>query len=94
MNNLQNFEEHSSHDPKEIKYGMIAVPKVIGNIGVEDVLHFVGFWEKPGESDYKAIREELENDLEFGLTDIEFDLIEAPSEFVDLYRKNIINSTE
>ena len=28
MDNLQNSGEHSLHDPKEIKYGMIAVPKV------------------------------------------------------------------
>jgi len=27
MDNLQNSGEHSLHDPKEIKYGMIAVPK-------------------------------------------------------------------
>jgi len=92
MNNLQNFQEHSS--PKEIKYGMIAVPRGLKNIEVEDVVHFVGFWEKPGESDYNAIREELETDPEFGLIDMEFDLLEAPQEIFDFYKENILNSYE
>lgn len=92
MDNLQNFQEHSS--PKEIKYGMIAVPKGLDNIELEDVVHFVGFWNKPGDSDYKAIREELETDPEFGLTEMDFDLVEAPQEIFDFYKKNILDHQE
>ena len=92
MDNLQNFEEHSSYDPKEIKYGMIAVPKGISPIELEDVVHFVGFWSEPGESDYSSIREELETDPAFGLVDFEFDLVEAPQEIFDFYKNNILKN--
>lgn len=93
MDNLQNFEEHSSYDPKEIKYGMTAVPKGTSPIEPEDVVHFVGFWNEPGESDYNSIREELETDPSFGLTDFDFDLLEAPKEILDFY-KTIIRDNE
>ena len=71
--------------PFEFKYGIIAVRPA--EEGMADILHFCGYEEPPTEADYKALREELANDEEFGLVaDIEsLTLIEAPPEIVELY---------
>lgn len=47
------------HDPKEIKYGMITVPKGVSPIELCDEFHFVGFWNEPEKSDYKSIGKNL-----------------------------------
>lgn len=77
--------------PKEMRFGMIAVEKASKKIDIEDVLHFVGFFDEPSESDYKAIREELETFPEFGLVGTEFDLIPSPPEIFDFYKNAFDN---
>jgi len=56
---------------------------------LDDIVHFVGFWDKPTELDINNIKEELRTDNEFGLTDISDRLLifEAPQEIVDEYIK-------
>lgn len=47
--------------------------------GDYEVLHFVGYWEKPGPNDFKHITEEIQSDPEFGLTEIAKDLVCVPA---------------
>ncbi len=77
-----------NHDPKEIKYGLIAIdPEQEGEM--KDVLHFCGYWEEPTKNDADSLRDELMTDEEFGLTEIahRLDILPAPEyivkEFID-----------
>jgi hypothetical protein len=72
-----------NHDPKEIKYGLIAIdPEQEGEM--KDVLHFCGYWEEPTKNDADSLRDELMTDEEFGLTGIahRLDILPAPDYIV------------
>ena len=77
-----------NHDPKEIKYGLIAIdPEQEGEM--KDVLHFCGYWEETTKNDADSLRDELMTDEEFGLTEIAHRLYILPApdyivkEFID-----------
>ena len=80
-----------SQSVKDIKYGLIAIdPTQEGEM--MDILHFVGYWEKPTKTDADLLREELINDEEFGLTEIahRLDILPAPDYIV----KEFMNGVE
>jgi hypothetical protein len=56
-----------------------------------DILHFVGYWDKPSKQDAASLREELMTDEEFGLTEIahRLDILPAPNYIVKHYIENI-----
>lgn len=73
---------------------MVFNPKQEGEM--LDILHFVGYWDKPTEKDIEALREELRNDPEFKLQEI-WDVVEilpAPPEIVKLYQNDFIKDNE
>lgn len=75
-------------DPKKITHGLIVVdPEQEGEM--LDILHFVGYWDKPTRADADALREELMEDGEFGLTEIahRLEIMPAPGHIVDEYRR-------
>jgi hypothetical protein len=83
------------HNPKDIKYGLMVVdPNQEGEM--LDILHFVGYWEKPTKLDADSLRKELMTDEEFGLTEIahRLDILSAPDHIVEKYVKEIIASEE
>jgi hypothetical protein len=83
------------HNPKDIKYGLMVVdPNQEGEM--LDIIHFVGYWEKPTNLDADSLRKELMTDEEFGLTEIadRLDILSAPDHIVEKYVKEIIASEE
>lgn len=73
-------------NPKDIKYGLIVVDPTQES-EMLDILHFVGYWNKPNEQDAASLREELMTDKEFGLTEIahRLDILPAPDYIVKQY---------
>ena len=71
---------------KDIKYGLMVVdPTQQGEY--LDILHFVGYWEKPTKDDAELIRKELMEDQEFGLTEIahRLEIFPAPDHILKQY---------
>jgi hypothetical protein len=86
MNNL---------NPKEIKYGLIVIdPTQEGDM--MDILHFVGYWNKPTKKDAESLREELMVDEEFGLTEIahRLDILPCPDYLLKEFLDDIIKNYE
>jgi hypothetical protein len=72
------------HNPKDIKYGLIVVdPEEKGDS--HEILHFVGYWDKPTKEDVKHLREELLEDESFGLTETidRLEILPAPDYIVE-----------
>ena len=78
-------------NPKDIKYGLMVIDPTQES-EMMDILHFVGYWEKPTKSDADSLRQELMVDEEFGLTEIahRLDILPAPDYIVQEY-VNMIN---
>jgi len=57
------------HEPKDIKYGLIAVDPTEDE-EMLTILHFCGYWNEPTQTDADLLRKELTEDPEFGLTEI------------------------
>ena len=75
---------------KDVKYGLIVIdPTQEGEM--MDILHFVGYWNKPTKKDADLLREELMTDEEFGLTEIahRLDILPAPNYIVKQYINEI-----
>jgi hypothetical protein len=77
-------------NPKDIKYGLMVVDPTQES-EMLDILHFVGYWNKPNKQDAESLREELMTDKEFGLTEIahRLDILPAPDYIVKKYIKDI-----
>ena len=83
------------HDIKDIKYGLMVIdPTQEGEM--MDILHFVGYWNKPTKNDANSLREELMEDEEFGLTEIahRLDILPAPDYIVKEYVERINGDDE
>ena len=65
-------------NPKDIKYGLIVIDPIQEG-EMMDILHFVGYWNKPTKNDANSLREELMEDEEFGLTEIAHRLVILPA---------------
>jgi len=76
-------------DIKDIKYGLIVIDPTQED-EMMDILHFVGYWNKPTKKDADLLREELMTDEEFGLTEIahRLDILPAPDYIVEEYKKD------
>jgi hypothetical protein len=75
---------------KDIKYGLMVIdPTQEGEM--MDILHFVGYWNKPTKKDADSLREELMVDEEFGLTEIahRLDILPAPDYIVEEFINGI-----
>jgi hypothetical protein len=72
----------------QINYGLILVSFDENYMRVH---HFVGFEDKPTQSDIDGLWKELNEDEEFGfcgkLNNVDYDIIEATPEIVQDYRK-------
>jgi hypothetical protein len=77
-------------NPKDIKYGLIVIDPTQES-EMLDILHFVGYWNKPNKQDAASLREELITDKEFGLTEIahRLDILPAPDYIVKEYVKDL-----
>lgn len=62
---------------KDVTHAILAVQYEDGGKEVK-VLHICAYFEEPSAADYDALRKELEEDDEFGLIGIDFELIAAP----------------
>ena len=82
-------------DIKDMKYGLIVIDSVQEG-EMMDILHFVGYWNKPTKKDVDLLREELMTDEEFGLTDIanRIDILSCPVDLFEEYKNDIINNNE
>jgi len=83
-------KEQQELPAKAIKYGLIVIdPLQEGDM--LDILHFVGYWNKPTKTDAEGLREELIDDEHFGLTEIahRLDILPAPDYIVKHYIENI-----
>jgi len=79
------------HNIKDIKYGLMVIdPTQEGEM--MDILHFVGYWNKPTKIEADSLREELVTNEEFGLTEIahRLDILPAPDYIVQEFIKEII----
>lgn len=82
-----------SQDPKDIKYGLIVIdPNEEGEM--KTILHFCGYWSKPGKADAESLLNELKTDEEFGLTEIadRLEIIPCPDYILKDYIQNIIEN--
>jgi hypothetical protein len=84
---------NEQHNPKDIKYGLMVIDPTQES-EMLDVLHFVGYWNKPSKQDAASLREELMTDEEFGLTEIahRLDILPAPNYIVKHYIENIVEN--
>ena len=75
---------------KDVKYGLIVIDPIQEG-EMMDILHFVGYWDKPTKKDADLLREELMTDEEFGLTEIahRLDILPAPNYIVKQYINEI-----
>lgn len=80
LENQQNFFRNM-----KINYGLIAVQHIEG-INFK-ILHFCGYENPPTDFDKKSLRKELESNLEFGLINKRFYVIEAEPRIVKKYAK-------
>ncbi len=73
-------------NPKDSKYGLMVIDPTQES-EMMDILHFVGYWEKPTQTDSDSLRQELMTDEEFGLTEIahRLDILPAPDYIVQEY---------
>jgi hypothetical protein len=62
-------KDHLAYNPNDIKYGLIVVDPTEED-EMLTILHFCGYWNEPTQADADALRQELAEDPEFGLTDI------------------------
>jgi hypothetical protein len=95
IQHLKEIINSNQQDPKDIKYGLMVVdPNQEGEM--LDIIHFVGYWEKPTKLDADSLRKELMIDEVFGLTEIahSLDILPAPDHIVEKYVKEIIASEE
>lgn len=77
---------------KDIKYGLIALdPLQEGEF--KSILHFCGYWDQPGENEFRELKRELMEDEDFGLTDIaeRLVIVECPSDLVAEFIKDVPN---
>jgi len=51
-------------------YGIIVVDPESQNDKDIEMVHFVGYWEKPDKEDFEDVKRELKEDDQFGLVDI------------------------
>jgi hypothetical protein len=75
---------------EKFKYGIMVInPNEPLENGDYEVLHFVGYWEKPGVYDFEHITEEIRTDPEFGLVEIADQLVCVPAtqDCVDYYNE-------
>jgi len=73
---------------EKFKYGvMVLNPLLMDDNGDVPVVHFVGYWAKPKESDIENLIEEIRTDESFGLMDVADDLeyVLAPDDVVEYY---------
>jgi hypothetical protein len=65
---------------EKFKYGIMVIDpmKPLKN-GSYEVVHFVGYWEKPTDEDANRLREELRIDSDIGLRDIADKVIMYPA---------------
>lgn len=58
-----------------------------------EIVHFCGYWDEVTQDDVDALRRELAEDDEFGVTDIvdRLEIIECPEEMLDYYRNQDTN---
>ena len=75
-------------NPKDIKYGLMVIDPTQES-EMLDILHFVGYWNKPTKQDAASLREELLTDKDFGLTEIahRLDILPAPDYIVEEFIK-------
>jgi len=78
-------------DPKlhDIRYGIIAYTLIDKDSPKIEILHFVGYWEKPTKHDWKHCEEELNTDPEFDLVgriNKDVFLMEATEDILEHYR--------
>lgn len=79
----------------DVKYGLMVIDGRQEDDEAVDVIHFVGYAEKPNKVDADNLREELRTDSEFGLTEIADHLVILPAtkKVLDYYLK-ILNDGE
>jgi hypothetical protein len=70
----------------DLKYGIIATIPDPEDAKMLKIVHFVGFQSEPTKKEFEHIYAELKLDPEFGLTDVDFDLYDAPAHIVEMYR--------
>ncbi len=78
------------YDPKDIKFGLIAIdPEEEGD--EKSILHFCGYWDQPTLIEAEALRKELAEDPEFGLTEVahRLDIFPAPDDIMEMIIKDI-----
>jgi hypothetical protein len=84
--------ENSHLDPREINHGLMVIDE---NEPLEDgyeILHFVGYWQAPTQSDADSLRAELAADEDYGLMDSahRLTILPAPTSIVEEYRRLIV----
>ena len=90
IDDLDKVINEETNSVKDIKYGLIVIDPTQEN-EMMDILHFVGYWEKPTKIDADLLREELMTDEEFGLTEIahRLDILPAPDYIVKEFMGNV-----
>jgi hypothetical protein len=71
-----------------ITLGLIAIDPMSEDKEMVDIVHFVGYWNKPTKKEVEHLKEELKTDEEFGLTEIADRLVilPAPDHIVEHYK--------
>jgi hypothetical protein len=84
---------NKEYRPRDIKYGLIVVDPLQKGEYL-DILHFVGYWDKPTKQDADLLRKELQEDVEFELTEIahRLDILPCPGNLLGEFLNDIIGN--
>lgn len=66
---------------QEVKYGFVAVDED------DNIIHFCGFSEKPGEDERNYFQEDLDQSIEMGLLDDFFEVRDATEEEIAFFKE-------
>lgn len=60
------------------------------------VVHFVGFWDEPGETDFTAVKNEVKTNPEYGLVEVaeHLELRPASQDAIDFFNQSIDDHEE
>ena len=67
---MKEFEDFTMENIEDCTHGILVFDPETVNEETIEIVHFVGYWEKPDKEDLESLKKELKEDDQFGLVDI------------------------
>lgn len=80
---------------EKFSYGIMVLNPSLANDDGIPIVHFVGYWDEPTQSDIDSVKMELETDEEFGLIEDaksgKLAYYPAPQDIIGIYYNAVLN---